>query len=140
MIIILEFCSIEVNYIIMISFFFCFQLKVVFRNQRCIDCGATDDVRLMPAHCHMEKIFVHPGSIVQFHPKKSERYHDSSTILREHPGTGLCAHRSIILIGLNVFVFLEILDRVRMMFSLMCPPLTDYITLLLTTLYCFTSL
>jgi hypothetical protein len=47
-----------------------------------------DDVRLMPATCHMEKIFVHPGSIVQFHPKKSERYHDSSTILREHPGDG----------------------------------------------------
>ena len=45
-----------------------------------------DDVRLMPTHCHMEKIFVHPGNIIQFHPKKSERYHDSSTILREHPG------------------------------------------------------
>jgi hypothetical protein len=49
-----------------------------------------DDVRLMPATCHMEKIFVHPGSIVQFHPKKSERYHDSSTILREHPGDVSC--------------------------------------------------
>jgi len=48
-----------------------------------------DDVRLMPTHCHMEKIFVHTGNIVQFHPRKTERYHDSSTILREHPGFNL---------------------------------------------------
>jgi hypothetical protein len=54
--------------------------------QRCVDCGVVNDVRLMPAHCHMEKAFVHGGSVVQFHPKQTERFHDSNAILKEHPG------------------------------------------------------
>lgn len=61
-------------------------IAVVFKNQKCLDCGVTGDARLMPNFCHMEKVFVHPGSIVQYHPKKSERYHDSSTVIQEHAG------------------------------------------------------
>ena len=49
---------------------------MVFKDQRCLDCGLTGDVRLMSRYCHMESVFVHPGSVVQFHPKRTERYHD----------------------------------------------------------------
>ena len=59
---------------------------VVFKNHYCLDCGATGDVRLMPEYCHMEKVDVHPGSLIQYHPKRPERYHDSLTVLQEHPG------------------------------------------------------
>ena len=44
-------------------------LLVVFKNQLCVDCGATGDARLMPKYCHMEPIYIHPGNIVQYHPK-----------------------------------------------------------------------
>ena len=44
-------------------------LLVVFKNQKCIDCGSTGDARLMPKFCHMEPIYIHPGNIVQYHPK-----------------------------------------------------------------------
>ena len=40
----------------------------------------------MSNYCHMEKVFVHPGSLIQYHPKRTERYHDSATVIREHPG------------------------------------------------------
>ena len=63
-----------------------FLFSVVFKNQKCLDCGLTGDVRLMSNYCHMEKVFVHPGSLIQYHPKRTERYHDSTTVIREHPG------------------------------------------------------
>ena len=59
---------------------------VVFKHQRCLDCGLTGDVRLMSRYCHMESVFVHPGSVVQFHPKRTERFHDSQTVIQEHAG------------------------------------------------------
>ena len=65
---------------------FIFRFSVVFKNQKCLDCGLTGDVRLMSNYCHMEKVFVHPGSLIQYHPKRTERYHDSTTVIREHPG------------------------------------------------------
>jgi len=60
-------------------------IKVVFKNHKCLDCGATGDVRLMPIHCHMEPVLTHPGSLIQYHPRPLEKFHDSSTVLREHP-------------------------------------------------------
>ena len=39
----------------------------------------------MPMHCHMEPVLTHPGSLVQYHPKGLEKYHDSSTVILEHP-------------------------------------------------------
>ena len=42
---------------------------MVFKNQKCLDCGATGDSRLMPKYCHMEPVYIHPGNIVQYHPK-----------------------------------------------------------------------
>jgi len=60
-------------------------IKVVFQNHKCVDCGATGDVRLMPSSCHMEPVQIHPGTLVQYHPKPLEKYHDSSTVIREHP-------------------------------------------------------
>ena len=65
---------------------FIFRFSVVFKNQKCLDCGLTGDVRLMSNYCHMEKVFVHPGSLIQYHPKRTEKYHDSTTVIREHPG------------------------------------------------------
>ena len=59
---------------------------MVFKNHICLDCGLTGDVRLMSSYCHMEKVYVHPGSLIQYHPKRSERYHDSSTVLQQHHG------------------------------------------------------
>ena len=44
---------------------------MVFKNQKCLDCGATGDSRLMPKYCHMEPVYIHPGNIVQYHPKGS---------------------------------------------------------------------
>jgi hypothetical protein len=61
-------------------------IQVVFKNHRCLDCGEKGDSRLMPAFCHMEPVHVHPGNIVQYHPAKLERYHDSNTLVREHRG------------------------------------------------------
>ena len=61
-------------------------IQVVFKNHRCLDCGETGDARLMPSHCHMEPVYVHPGNIVQYHPGRTERHHDSSTVIREHSG------------------------------------------------------
>lgn len=58
----------------------------MFKNHKCLDCGLTGDVRLMSNYCHMEKVFVHPGSLIQYHPKRTEKYHDSTTVIREHPG------------------------------------------------------
>ena len=69
-----------------VSVYFHFCFSVVFKNQKCLDCGLTGDVRLMSNYCHMEKVFVHPGSLIQYHPKRTERYHDSTTVIREHPG------------------------------------------------------
>ena len=60
-------------------------VAVVFQNHKCIDCSATGDVRLMPSTCHMEPVFVHPGTLVQYHPKPLEKFHDSATVVREHP-------------------------------------------------------
>ena len=51
---------------------------MVFKNQKCLDCGATGDSRLMPKYCHMEPVYIHPGNIVQYHPKgifKSLNFH-----------------------------------------------------------------
>ena len=48
---------------------FQFIFLVVFKNQKCLDCGATGDARLMPKYCHMEPIYIHPGNIVQYLPK-----------------------------------------------------------------------
>ena len=47
-----------------------FSILVVFKNHLCLDCGLTGDVRLMSNFCHMEPVYVHPGSLVQYHPKK----------------------------------------------------------------------
>ena len=47
-----------------------FLFSVVFKNHLCLDCGLTGDVRLMSNFCHMEPVYVHPGSLVQYHPKK----------------------------------------------------------------------
>ncbi len=34
----------------------------------------------------MEKVSVHPGDVVNFHPGEKERYHESAAVLREHTG------------------------------------------------------
>ena len=50
-------------------FFILSNISVVFKDQKCLDCAAKGDARLMPKHCHMEPVYTHPGNIVQYHPK-----------------------------------------------------------------------
>ncbi len=40
--------------------------------------------RLLSPFCHMERVSVHPGSVVQFHPGRVERHHESQHVRREH--------------------------------------------------------
>ena len=58
---------------------------MVLKHQKCLDCGLTGDVRLMSRYCHMESIFVHPGSEVKFHPERTTRFHFSQEERRVHP-------------------------------------------------------
>ena len=45
---------------------FSYFISVVFEHNKCLDCGATGDYRLMSSHCHMEHIDVHPNSLVPY--------------------------------------------------------------------------
>ena len=44
-------------------------ILVQFNNQTCLDCGAKDDVRLMPGYCHGKMINKHPKNTSRYHPK-----------------------------------------------------------------------
>lgn len=43
-------------------------VQVIFRDSKCLDCGAQGDARLLDDHCHMELILVHPEPAAYFHP------------------------------------------------------------------------
>ena len=40
----------------------------MFRDSKCVDCGAESDERLMPLRCHVLKEQVHPAQPEPFHP------------------------------------------------------------------------
>ena len=44
-------------------------ILVQFNNQTCLDCGAKNDVRLMPGYCHGKMINKHPKNTSRYHPK-----------------------------------------------------------------------
>ncbi len=61
-------------------------LELVFRDSKCLDCGAVADARLMPPLCHMESHRTHPEAAARAHPGARERYHPGETGA-VHPGT-----------------------------------------------------
>ena len=61
-------------------------LSLVFRDCRCMDCGAEGDPRLMPLFCHMESHHVHPSSVRVVHPKPIESFHPNDVQIAEHDG------------------------------------------------------
>lgn len=67
-------------------------VQVVFRDSKCLDCGAQGDSRILENHCHMEMIMMHPQSAAYFHPSLQEPYHPMETevyhsgLLRVHGG------------------------------------------------------
>ena len=46
-----------------------FLIIVSLSNQKCMDCGAIGDVRLMPNYCHQEVEYKHPQNTSRYHPK-----------------------------------------------------------------------
>ena len=42
--------------------------QIVFRNQRCVNCGEVGDKRLLSPYCHLEKCWKHPGKLQRVHP------------------------------------------------------------------------
>jgi len=61
-------------------------VQVVFRDQRCVDCGEEGDRRLLSPFCHLEKCLKHPGRLQRIHPGGVELYHLSSDQISIHPG------------------------------------------------------
>ena len=60
---------------------------LVFENQKCIDCGAYGDARLMPKFCHMKKVLVHRVQDAEkVHPGEKEPYHPNKVPIPVHPG------------------------------------------------------
>ena len=43
-------------------------VQVVFRDSKCLDCGAQGDSRILDNYCHMELMMIHPQSAAYFHP------------------------------------------------------------------------
>ena len=62
-----------------------FHFSVVFKNQQCLDCGLSGDVRLMSNHCHMAKEIVHPDELIQYRPMQTEKYHEDVPPITDHP-------------------------------------------------------
>ena len=61
-------------------------VQVVFRDQKCVDCGETGDKRLLSQYCHLQKCLKHPGRLQRVHPGGVELYHLSSDMTSHHPG------------------------------------------------------
>ena len=61
-------------------------VQVVFRDQRCVDCGEAGDRRLLSQFCHLEKCRKHPGRLQRVHPGGVELYHTASDLTSLHPG------------------------------------------------------
>ena len=61
-------------------------VQVVFRDQRCGDCGETGDRRLLSQFCHLEKCRKHPGRLERIHPGGVELHHITSDMISQHPG------------------------------------------------------
>ena len=61
-------------------------VQVVFRDQRCVDCGEAGDRRLLSQYCHLEKCRKHPGRLQRVHPGGVELYHTASELISLHPG------------------------------------------------------
>lgn len=62
-------------------------VQVVFRDQRCVDCGETGDKRLLSQFCHLDKCRKHPGRLQRVHPRGIELYHLSEDKISLHTGT-----------------------------------------------------
>ena len=61
--------------------------KLVFEHQRCLDCGALGDARLMPKFCHMKKVRVHRVQYPEkVHPLEKVSYHPNEVPIPVHPG------------------------------------------------------
>jgi GTP-binding protein EngB required for normal cell division len=61
--------------------------KLVFEHQRCLDCGALGDARLMPKFCHMKKVRVHRVQYPEkVHPLPKVSYHPNEVPIPVHPG------------------------------------------------------
>ena len=54
-------------------------VQIVFRDSKCLDCGAEGDSRILEEFCHMEMALVHPLSAAYFHPFPQEPYHPMET-------------------------------------------------------------
>ena len=61
-------------------------VRVVFRDQRCVDCGEAGDRRLLSQFCHLDKCRKHPGRLQRVHPGGVEMYHTASDLTSLHPG------------------------------------------------------
>jgi len=62
-------------------------LKVVFNDQRCRDCGAIGDPRLLPKFCHMRKTLVHKVRDPEVvHPEDLVSFHPEEIPIKTHPG------------------------------------------------------
>ena len=60
---------------------------LVFEHQRCLDCGALGDSRLMPKFCHMKKVLVHRVQYPEkVHPLPKISYHPNEVPIPVHPG------------------------------------------------------
>ena len=61
--------------------------KIVFEHQRCLDCGALGDSRLMPKFCHMKKVRVHRVQYPEkVHPLPKISFHPNEVPIPVHPG------------------------------------------------------
>ena len=62
-------------------------LRVVFNDQRCLDCGAIGDPRLLSKFCHMQKVRVHKiKEPERVHPLEIVSYHPEDIPIKAHPG------------------------------------------------------
>ncbi len=59
-------------------------VQVVFRNSRCVDCGARGDERLMSKYCHMQSTLIHTGISEDCHPGHHEAYHNDTISYCHH--------------------------------------------------------
>jgi len=61
-------------------------VQVVFRDQKCVDCGEQGDRRLLSQYCHLQKCLKHPGRLQRIHPGGLELYHLTNDLVSQHPG------------------------------------------------------
>ena len=62
-------------------------VQVVFRSNKCKDCGLVGDPRLLLPYCHLEPKLVHREEVAQHHPGQLEKHHPSPHTIQEHSGS-----------------------------------------------------